>query len=685
MPNHGEVSSTTTRSRSPHWPALDGWRGFTIWFAISVHAGYFTGGGVLSLDTFFALSGFLITGLLLREWQHRDGIDLLAFWARRARRLLPALFVVLAAVVAYAAFVASPLGMDKLRGDVLATLGYSANWRFVLSGQSYFSSFSTPSPVLHMWSLAVEEQFYLLWPPVVLGVLWLGRRRLSATGAIVAVGVVAGVGAIASAISMVVLYSPREDVSRVYYGTDTRAQAMLVGAVLAVVVLLHGPVRTRVAQVALSVAAAVSLVFVVAPWFAGDQSEVHDFFYGRFGLLAYSCATCVVLWRLTQPSVGWFGRVLETSPLRWVGAISYEMYLWHWPTYLFLTQQRTSLDGLRLLALRLGVVVALSWMTNVFVSGPIRRGIRLRSPRLARSAVVMLAIAVTVGTFAATVGAEPVFSGKTGELADAGPAPTVPTRQPRTPLKVLVVGDSQGATLAQGPGVEGGHHGIAAQPGVVVWNRAILGCSMGTGQTFLILGVTYHNKCGGDGLPQRQWTSDVEVFRPDAVVVAAGAWDLYSVVLDDGRVVAAGDPEFDDPYQADLVNLFEILRSTGAPVIGLIPPCYGENTNPGAEPPPVERQDVERIRAVRRDWDVAAARTGETIAPLDDMLCPGGSADPAIRPDGAHYDGAGADRIAPSVMKVVRRAVARSVALAQSSERTPRSPNQASSATHPAS
>ncbi len=219
----GEVNSQTS-SRSPHWPALDGWRGFTIWFAISVHAGYFTGGGVLSLDTFFALSGFLITGLLLREWQRHEGIDLLAFWARRARRLLPALFVVLAAVVVYAAFVASPLGLDTLRGDVLSTLGYSANWRFVLSGQSYFSSFTTPSPVLHMWSLAVEEQFYLVWPLVVLGVLWVARRRLSATGAIVAVGVVAGVGAIASAITMVgALHAGRRRVARLLRHRHARA------------------------------------------------------------------------------------------------------------------------------------------------------------------------------------------------------------------------------------------------------------------------------------------------------------------------------------------------------------------------------------------------------------------------------------------------------------------------------
>jgi len=669
--------ATDTRSRAPHWPALDGWRGFTIWFAISVHAGYFTGGGVLSLDTFFTLSGFLITGLLLREWQQRDRIDLLAFWARRARRLLPALFVVLAAVAAYAAFVASPVGLDTLRGDIAATLGYAANWRFVLSGQSYFSSFTTPSPVLHMWSLAVEEQFYLVWPPIVLGVLWLARRRLSTTGAVVAVGVVAGVGAIASAVTMVLLYVPDADVSRVYYGTDTRAQAMLVGAVLAVVVLLRGPLRSRAARRTLSVVAPVALVFVVAPWFAGDAAAVHDFFYGRFGLLAYSLATAVVLWRLTQPSVGAFGRVLELAPLRRIGAISYEMYLWHWPTYLFLTEARTSLDGGRLLAVRLAVVVGLAWITNVLVSGPIRRGVRLRSPRLARSAVVVVAAALVLGTVAATVGAEPILSGETGQVADARPPPTTGGSATAF-LKVLVVGDSQGATLAQGPGVEGGQHGLAVQPHVLVWNRALLGCSISSRPTFVIDGREEHNKCGGDGIWQRQWPQDVAAFEPDVVVVAAGAWDLYDAELDDGRVVSPGDPTWAAAYEQDVVQMFDDLQATGATVVALVPSCYGENTNPGAEAPPPEREDGGRIRAVKQVWVAAARTTGATMAPLDDMLCPGGSADSGIRPDGAHYDGAGADRIAPAVMATAR------AALDQSSERTPRSPNHASSDTHAA-
>ena len=290
------AATTPTRTSRPYWPALDGWRGLTIWFAISVHAGYFTAGGVLSLDTFFVLSGFLITGILLREWlrgdEHGAGrIDLLSFWARRARRLLPGLFVVLAAVLVYAAFLAPSLGLDRVRGDVLGSIFYVANWHFIASGQSYFSSFTSPSPVLHLWSLAVEEQFYLFWPPIVLGVLWLARRRFRAQGAVVALGVVAVLGAVASAVLMASLYVPGGDPSRVYYGTDTRAQAMLMGAALAVVVTLHGPLRSRAGRIALSIGSRCGFVVVVLPWFASDATRVHDVFYGRFGLLAYSCAS----------------------------------------------------------------------------------------------------------------------------------------------------------------------------------------------------------------------------------------------------------------------------------------------------------------------------------------------------------------------------------------------------------
>lgn len=670
----------TTRTDRPYWPALDGWRGFTIWFAISVHAGYFTAGGVLSLDTFFVLSGFLITGILLREWLRADEkgagrINLPKFWARRARRLLPGLFVVLAAVLVYAAFLASPLGLEKLRADVLGSLFYVVNWRFILSGQSYFAAFTEPSPVLHLWSLAVEEQFYLFWPPIVLGVLWLARRRFRAEGAVVAVGMVALLGAIASAMWMAALYVPGGDPSRVYYGTDTRAQAMLMGAALAVVVTLHGPLRSRGGRTALSVAAALGLVVVVAPWFASNATRVHDVFYGQFGLLVYSVASAIVIWRLAQPSPGVFGRGLQLSPVVWVGAISYEMYLWHWPLYLVVNPARTGLSGAPLLVVRLSSVVALSAVTHFFVGEPIRRGVRLRSPQLARVMMAGVVVAISVGVLAATVSAEPALSGKTGQVADRNGPPEVPgaggpstgapaaphQTGPAAPLKVLLVGDSQAATLGNGLHADAGLHGLSAQPGLAVWNRAILGCSIITVPTFVIDGTQQTNRCGGGGTWQRQWTADVAAFHPDVVVVQAGAWDLYDVAGTGDSIVRPGDAAWTASYTADVGALFDTLSATGATVVAVRPPCFGTIDVVGGGETPPERLDATRIAAVGVAWQRAARTHGAQLLDLDATLCPGGSSDRSLRPDGAHYDDQGADRVAPIVARDVRAAAAAQV------------------------
>jgi peptidoglycan/LPS O-acetylase OafA/YrhL/lysophospholipase L1-like esterase len=641
----------------------------TIWFAISVHAGYFTAGGVLSLDTFFVLSGFLITGILLREWlrgdEHGAGrIDLLSFWARRARRLLPGLFVVLAAVLVYAAFLAPSLGLDRVRGDVLGSLFYVANWHFIASGQSYFSSFTSPSPVLHLWSLAVEEQFYLFWPPIVLGVLWLARRRFRAAGAVAVLGVVAVVGAVASAVLMASLYVPGGDPSRVYYGTDTRAQAMLMGAAIAVIVTLHGPLRSRAGRIALSIGAAAGFVIVVLPWFASDATRVHDVFYGRFGLLAYSCASAVVIWRLAQPSPGLLGRGLKLSPFIWVGAISYEMYLWHWPLYLVVTPERTGLSGLPLLFVRLASVVTLAAVTHFYVGEPIRRGARLRSPRTAGIVTAAVVIAAGGGVFAATVSARPVLTGNVGQVADRGGPPLATTPSATTPstsaapLKVLVVGDSQAATLAQGLDAAPGTSGLSAQPGMVVWNRAILGCSIITVDTFVIDGNHAQNKCGATGAWQQQGSSDVAAFRPDVVVVQAGAWDLFDVAGPAGTVIHPGDAGWTDRYTRDVEALFDTMTAEGAAIVAVRPPCYGANEVVGGSATPAIRLDSARINAVAGVWARVARARGIHLLDLNATLCPGGVADGSIRPDGAHYSDDGANRVAPLVGKAVRAASA---------------------------
>ena len=202
------------------------------------HGGVFlTSGGFYSLDMFFALSGFLITSLLISEWHRTQIIRLGRFWARRARRLLPALLVMLLGVAVFAAFVVPAGTYPTLRGDAFSALFYYANWHFIAIGSNYFDQTALTSPLTHTWSLAVEEQFYLVWPLVVLGVFkfWKSTRALL---------VVCVVGALASAIEMAVLYSPG-DVNRLYYGTDTRAQSLLVGAALAVGLSLWADHRRR--------------------------------------------------------------------------------------------------------------------------------------------------------------------------------------------------------------------------------------------------------------------------------------------------------------------------------------------------------------------------------------------------------------------------------------------------------
>ena len=275
---------------------------------------------------------------------------------------------------------------------------------------------------------------------------------------------------------------------------------------------------------------------------------------------------------------------------------------------------------------------------------------------------------VTVGTFAATVGAEPVLTGDTGgrggRASADGPGRSSTSADPGDRfLKVLVVGDSQGATLAQGPGAEGGQHGLAVQPHVLVWNRALLGCAISTRPTFVVNGETMHNKCGADGVWQRLWSTDVAQFEPDVVVVAAGAWDLYDVVLDDGRVVAPGDdPTWAAGYEHDVVQMFEELGATGAPVIAVVPPCYGDNTYPGAGAAALRSVTTWHASARSSGCGPGRARGRHDDGAARRHALPRRSVGSSLRPDGTHFDGAGADRIAPAVMATVRAALARSTA-----------------------
>ena len=215
-------------------PALDGLRAIAVTGVMLYHGGApLAGGGFLGVNVFFVLSGFLITSLLLGEWTKRLTIRLGQFWTRRARRLLPALLLMLVGVAIYAKVFATPGEFANLRLDSLSTLFYVANWHFIFAGANYFSQTAQPSPVSHMWSLAIEEQFYIVWPPVALVLLHLGRR-LQPSRRLWPVFAVAVVGAAASALDMRLSYYGGASITRLYEGTDTRCQDVLVGAAMAI-------------------------------------------------------------------------------------------------------------------------------------------------------------------------------------------------------------------------------------------------------------------------------------------------------------------------------------------------------------------------------------------------------------------------------------------------------------------
>ena len=264
--------------------------------------------------------------------------------------------------------------------------------------------------------------------------------------------------------------------------------------------------------------------------------------------------------------------------------------------------------------------------------------------------------------FAATVGAQPALRGDVGQVADRGGPPVIPDRVahpdpshpapvdgtappvPSAPLKVLVVGDSQAATLAQGVHADPGVYGLSARPGLAVWNRAILGCPIIRAPWFMIDGERQQNRCGGTGLWERQWTSDVATFQPDAVVVLAGAWDVFDVADPDGTVERPGDAAWTVAYERDLGALIDTLSITGAPVIAVKPPCWGESELAGTDPERPERLDVSRVAAVDTAWRVVVKSHRARLLDLDRVLCPDGQSDAGIRPDGAHFDGPGGSR-----------------------------------------
>jgi peptidoglycan/LPS O-acetylase OafA/YrhL len=382
-------ASGTPEVRLSYSPGLDGLRALAVTAVLLYHADLaWIPGGFLGVEVFFVISGYLITALLLAEWRQKGSIDLKNFWLRRARRLLPALYVLLVVTLAFSV-VFLPGEVAGLRGDVLAAFGYVTNWFLIFGQESYFESVGRPSVLQHLWSLAVEEQFYLIWPIVLAVGLGVGATRFRTRRVLT----LAILGAAASAVAMALLYTPGTDPSRIYFGTDTRATGLLCGVALAflwspgdkhrLIEDVHNrpwpPDRRRfrrrwgwTAPLLLDIVGLAALG--VLTWFFLNLGEFQPFLYrGGFALVAL--ATVAAIMAVVHPFAHVGSLILGSAPLRWIGVRSYGIYLWHWPVFMVTRPDLdVSFGGLPLLALRLVVTVVLADLSYRFIETPIRRG-----------------------------------------------------------------------------------------------------------------------------------------------------------------------------------------------------------------------------------------------------------------------------------------------------------------------
>ena len=615
--------SAVDRRAFPYQPALDGLRALSVMAVIAYHNGYvWAVGGFLGVDAFFVLSGYLITTLLVLEYRRLDTIGLIGFWGRRIRRLLPALLLVLVFAAIYGAILLRPYEIGPLRADSLSSLFYVTNWRFIISGQSYFDLFATPSPLRHLWSLAIEEQFYLVWPVVTILCL---RARKGRTDVL---AIVAAVGATASVITMSALYRAQAP-SRAYYGTDARAHTLLVGALLAILLLRSRPWRVLTNR---AVQAGAILIVGVVVWTWHVVNATDAGYYG-LGSLAYAIGIAVVIAAVVQAGSP-LGRLLGIPPLQWLGRISYGLYLWHWPIIAWLVHWRVGFGDSRLVAVRLVVTFALAIASYYLVELPIRRGRWFRpGSRAARWSVPVAILTTGAILVGATVGAGPPPSYFAGGFPDQCAAPTA--TELRDARRAAI---DQRARLPQGRfptmAVIGDSVSCSLWPGLAAFHRTnrlefrmggVLGCGEASNQVLTSAETTFvpfdTDKC--EGLTSQFRTLAVRGHVPVALWVSA--WERADLD-DNGTRVRAGTPAWTKLLTSRMEKIVRELHARGTYVVfATMPPkAPGEIGNVAVTSSSVEDATYVRLNNLLLHF-VATHRDEVAIVDLAGHVCPGGA------------------------------------------------------------
>ncbi len=670
--------SAVSHTRLAYLPALDGVRAFAVVAVMLFHGGIpHMDGGFMGVDAFFVLSGFLITSLLIGEWRQSLTIKLGSFWARRARRLLPALLLMMLFVAFFASVIVPRGTYGALRLDALSTLLYVSNWHFILANSNYFNETAQSSPLLHTWSLAVEEQFYVVWPLVVLAVLRLFRdlRALFALCCAAAIG---------SAVWMHVVYAGGVNTNRAYLGTDTRSQCLFIGCALAVGLVLlaqRGHEQGRLSRgelwrpesrtglwvcAGLGVAGAVSAVTI---WVLTTTLSTFPY-SGGFFLLGLSVAA-VILAAVAAPA-SLVPRLLSFSPIRYVGRISYGLYIWHWPIFLWLDNGRTGLLGWQLFAVRVLVTFAVSVASFHLVERPIRMGTFVSQWRAwlvvpaGVGGVVVAVVAATTGTSALAAGpatAPPATVG-TGSTTVTTTSPATTAQGP--PVKVLLFGDSVALTLGLGLG----EPQVEAKYGYTLWDQGILGCGVVDGPQVEVKGARADTPppCNGSTLTpgepvanqpyQNQWLDSLNQIKPNVVMLLAGRWEVVDRLYR-GSWTNILNPTYAAYVKSQLNAASNLLTSTGAHLVLLTAPCTDEGEQPDGAPWPED--NPARVAAYNKLVRQVAAAHPQTdsLIHLHADACPGGKFTATMdgqvirNTDGVHFTAAGGQVMAPKIMPAI--------------------------------
>ncbi len=631
--------------RLAYLPALDGLRAIAVTLVLAYHLEFeWARGGFLGVDLFFVISGFLITTLLIQERDTTGGIGLGSFWTRRFRRLVPPLVVMAAATVAATRLYGLPEQWNSIRWDAAAALGYVANWRFVLADQSYFESLLGPSPLRHTWSLAVEEQWYLFWPVAVAVLLALAARGWRW----VPFGVI-GAATIASATMMMLLYDP-VDPTRVYFGTDTRAQQLLVGAGLAWVTARHRwalPRPLRPVGNALVVAAFVAFLAIAmttsdrAPWL----------YHG--GFLTISLLAAALVWAVAAPGPTGPLRWLGTPSLVWLGTRSYAVYLWHWPVILFVgPPMGIELEGLSLATLQVAITLLLAELSFRLVERPVRlsswRPTVMIGGWTAVSVVTIVVAAMVLVTpedralnadgvvtpdltTSTTTTAPPQRPAEPVDAADGGStaSTTTSTTVPPTPT-ALVFGDSTALKVID-------DIDTSIERSWNILGYATVGCTHAD-STPIDVGVDFGTIQDERCTEWRsEWTRWKDYVQPDVSVVMIGAWEVLDHLVD-GRRISFPDPEWYDIVRTAISDAFDVAGAGGTPVAAMALPCMRQD--PAAAVPAMARNDPARVAAFNELLvEVAASKPDVHVLDLPSLLCPDGVFLEEIDGEPARYDG----------------------------------------------